>query len=354
MNLKEIDKLDLLALAKLEVDVNTLLGEDAVLDLSYNEKRIYRLFAEGASDETCAEITGIKKGTVTKMRYTFWERAEYAVVFSLLAREMAKGMPEKERNSKERKPGEYHPVLDENGNIVDFAKDKYTLHQEGELALPHASVIILVGWLGPKNHELSFFIVDKAARVHTENALDGAIYPHAWETCGGHVEMQDLPDTPVIPGEPDAPNLWKNRPFSLLETFWRAAVREAREEIYLKRTELDFTRMHYLFTDHYDGPTIPAGRNIETSGVFLYCYNGKRENLASGDVRFRDSWRGAWLSDGMAKKEWIARSWTLTELMAEYQKPNHFCDALARCLKAMQENPALVEKMKDILRNCGQ
>ena len=341
MDLKEIDKLDLAALAKLNVDVDTLLGEDAVLDLSYNEKVVYRLFAQGVTDEECEKRTGIKKGTVTKMRYTFWQRAEYAVVFSLLAREMARGMPDKERNSTDRKPGEYHPVLDAKGIVTGFAKDKYSLHHEGDAALRHASVIILVGYLEPTSGELSFFVVDKAARMLKPNAIGDAVFPHAWETCGGHVEAQD------------SPGIEEGQPLPLMEAFQNAAVRELKEELYIKRTELNIDRLHYLYTDHYDGTTVPMGRNVEISGVFLYCYNGKKEDISSGDVRFRDRWRSAWLTDGMAKKEWIASPWRWTQLMKEYEKPNHFCDALARCLCAMRDDPALVDRMAELLRSQG-
>ena len=341
MNLKEIDKLDLTTLAKLDVDVDTILGEDAVLDLSFNEKIIYHLFAQGATDEECEKRTGIKKGTVTKMRYTFWQRAEHAVVFSLLAREMSKGMPEKARNSADKKLGEHHPILDDNGIVTGFAKDKYMLHREGNSALHHASVIILIGYLDPQNGELSFFVVDKAAKMLAPYAIGDTetLYKHAWETCGGHVEVQDASGIEI------------GQPLPLMEAFQNAAVRELIEELYIKRTTLDLNLLHYLYTDYYDGSPLPSCRNIETSGVFLYCYNGKKENISSGDVRFRDRWRGAWLTDGMAKKEWIAVSRTFTQLIEENKKPNHFCDALARCLHTLSKSPKMVNQITALLRS---
>ena len=352
MKLSDLDTIDLAALAELKVDVDTLLNEDAVLDLSYSTKVVYRLFSMGATDNEIAEQTGIPLNTIIWMRFDFWEKARSAITFSLLAREMAKGMPPKKTNKKSIGEDGLLPVIDDDGVVIDFAKDKYALHRTGDAARKHATVIILVGWIEPTENELSFIIVDKASKKLTESKGRGITALHAWETPGGHIEDVD--------GVELGTQLSMEMPLSseTEQIFLNTCVREGREEIYLKgvkRSSITKDQFTLLLIDHYDS-VLDSNvgideRNIEVSGVFLWKYKGKPGGMSSGDVRFCDQWRGSWLSDGIAKKEWVAKSRTYSDLAEEYGKhPHHFCDALARCLKAMREDAGLVERIEGLLR----
>jgi hypothetical protein len=332
MKLIDIDKLDLVALAKITPDLDELLNEDAVLDLSYSEKVVYKKFYEGATDKEISEATGVALSTVIWMRYSFWERARSAVVFSLLAREMTKGMPPKRINRKSITRGEMLPVINDDGIVIDLVRDKYALHLDGDKARKHASVIILVGYIEPFSSELVFFVADKASKMLTVSG--GKSFRHAFETVGGHAECHDA-------------CIELGKPMPLEKAFQGAAKRELHEELYIKQCSLDMDRLHYLYTDHYDGVTKPFGRNIEISGVFIYAFNGKTKDISSGDVRFKDSWRSGLL--GLtAKKEWIAKPRSLSDLLCEYdENPGHFCDALSRCLLYMRDGGE--EQVRNIL-----
>ena len=60
MTIDELDKLDLTALAKMDIDLVTLLNEDT-LDLSYNEKVVYMLLAQGRTNAEIARQLGAPK-----------------------------------------------------------------------------------------------------------------------------------------------------------------------------------------------------------------------------------------------------------------------------------------------------
>ncbi len=76
-------------------------------------------------------------------------------------------------------------------------------------------------------------------------------------------------------------------------------------------------------------------RNRETSGVFVYKIDWPHAEIKSGDVRFADEWHGAWLTDALVHREWVAKPFLLTTLLRMHEEtPQYFCDALARCLAA--------------------
>ena len=370
MTIDELDKLDLTALAKMDIDLVTLLNEDT-LDLSYNEKVVYMLLAQGKTNAEIARQLGAPMTVfnVGVIRQSFWKKAERAVVFSLLSREIAKGILPRDRvkpqapqrdDSAHKNPmpnPSHHPVIDEHGIVTAFAPDKYALHQPGDAALRHASAIILVGRIDPETSEPTLYIVDKAGKMMTVNLGSGIGYPHAWETCGGHVEVRDLPQT-------NAQRIEAGMTFPFDEAFRNAAARELSEELYVKRYAKGKSKrpgeiiyppetIHYLTTDEYDGETPQPGsgqRNREVSGIFVHKIEWPDTEIKAGDIRFADEWSGAWIEDGIVRKEWMAKPFTISELIQMHDDaPEHFCDALARCIAAMKKDPTLIEKIKQYL-----
>jgi hypothetical protein len=122
----------------------------------------------------------------------------------------------------------------------------------------------------------------------------------------------------------------------------------------MKWSEADRGRLHYLFTEQSDTKGAQY-RNNEISGFFLYKITPPRVPVSSGDIRFNDSWRGTWLEDAVAEKQWIAKSKTYKELRREYEEhPEYFCDALSRCLSAMRRDQGLVDTIESLLRETDE
>ena len=357
MKLSDIDKLiTTLDFGDISIDIDRILNEDALLDLPYSTKILYKLFASGASDKEIQRATGIPLSSIVWGRYDFWEKSRSAVAWAILAREMTKAMPPKRTNRKSHSENEDFLVigeneeLDDNGDLIrvglgKFEQSKFKLHEEGN-ALRHCSIIILVGWLDPaQGNSLSFFVANEVSKLYTTLVKDGreeiVLPSHVYQIPGGHVERQDCD--------------FRHNDYithdELEKAYSAACLREAREEIYFrhqKRSELNESDFIPLWTDDFDsdGSDIKViGRNWEKSKVYLLKYTGKG---APGDVRFRDKWKGAWITDGVAKKDWIAKSQTYESLLEDYrQAPSRlvYYDALARCLERISGDPELLDRI---------
>ncbi|MDR1704506.1 MAG: NUDIX domain-containing protein [Clostridiales bacterium] len=334
IKLEQIERLDLAAIMNEEIVLDMLLNEDALLNLSYSEKVLYKLMSQGESSRECAEQTGLPLATVSWHRARFWERARSAVLFSRLAIEMAKGMPERRKNKRYTK-GEEIPYFSgfENGILLGFEKSKYNIHKNGRI---HLSAIILVALLEPHSGGLCFLVADAASKALTVNN-NSTVSPHNWEIPGGHCKRADIPGAEI--GKP--------LPAETREVLAATAKRELNEELYIKSTPLDMNRLHYLCEDRSESPD-----NLEHSGFYLYRYNGKKSRVSSGDVRFRDQWTTPLGS--VAKRQWVAMPrnyYGESGLREDFMKnPSHYSDALTRCLRIMQNDDSFVKKIEGLLK----
>lgn len=327
-----IEKLGLTSVVEQAVDFNALLNEDALLDFTYTEKIVYKLLCTNEnSDREIAEATGLPLSTVAWHRAQFWERAKASAIFLGLAMEMEKNMSAPRKNKRYTKGMEI-PTLSafEYGIITGFERNKFDLHMNQH---KHLSVITLVAM---PEKELAFFVCDAASKAFIFES--DIVYPHHWETPGGHCKAMDIPDSKI--GTP----LPKELRSILDVTSWR----EATEEIYIKSTPLERNRLHYLAENQSDNPD-----NMELSGIYLYRYNGNTKKISSGDIRFRDEWTTP--LGFLVKKQWVAKLRKyegvggLREEFAEH--PEYFSDGLSRCLRMMEEDRSFVKKIERLLQD---
>lgn len=92
--------------------------------------------------------------------------------------------------------------------------------------------------------------------------------------------------------------------------------------------------------------------NKSSDAIFVHKIKWPHAQIKSGDIRFADEWHGAWITDAVVHREWIAKPYPLPELFRMHpETPHHFCDALARSVAALKKEDALIEKLKTFLQS---
>jgi 8-oxo-dGTP pyrophosphatase MutT (NUDIX family) len=309
---------------------NTFLNADSLLMLTPEEKVLYSLlFHENTDQKVIAEKLGISHNSFRVRRSKLYEEYIRSKLHFVLLDMIFAKQPKRLYN---KKPVEKQfdltqiPYFAASDSVVaGFADNKDDVHTNADLSkYVHATTIIVMGKILPDG-ELIFLVCDKKAyNMDNLSEISLPIKSRYDTPAGGHLERQDMPE-----GE--------NRLSD--EAFYNCAVREFKEEIYLRKSALQPKRLMLLFRLNYNGGDSVSGRyNNEHSYVYFYPLEFQ------ADVRVREIYTDT--IGKTVKRELSTRYFSLNDLSNLPQA--NLCDGLGRVLNEVKRKPKIYEKMKSL------